>query len=67
MFYIVPVTDGKLDIDYRDLQEGVQTTADTCHVRLRDGAEVRESWTEITEADFVQAKVDMGLIEAVEE
>ena len=67
MLYIVPIENGVLDIDYRDLQEGVQTTAETCHVKLRDGAEVRESWTEITEADFVQAKVDMGLIEAVEE
>lgn len=66
MYYIVPVTDGKLDIDYRDLQEGVQTTADTCHVRLRDGAEVRDAWTEITEADFTQAKVDLGLIEVSE-
>lgn len=66
MFYIVLVENGKLDIDYRDLQEGVQTTADTCHVKLRDEAEVRESWTEITEAEFNQVKVDMGLIEAPE-
>lgn len=57
-YYIVPVTDGKLDIDYRDLQEGVQTTADTCYVKLRDGAEVRESWTVITAMEFQQAKVD---------
>ena len=60
-YYIVPVNSGDLDIDYRDLQEGVQTTADTCHVKLRDGAEVRDSWAEITEAEFSQAKVDMGL------
>ena len=65
-YYIVPVNNGVLDIDYRDLQEGIHTNADTCHVRLRDGAEVRESWTEITEAEFLQAKVDMGLIEIPE-
>ena len=67
MLYIVPIENGVLDIDYRDLQEGVQTTAETCHVRLRDGAEVRASWTEITEAEFNQAEVDMRLIEAPEE
>ena len=65
-YYIVPVNNGVLDIDYRDLQEGIHTNADTCHVRPRDGAEVRESWTEITEAGFLQAKVDMGLIEIPE-
>ena len=66
MFYIVPVESGVLDIDYRDLQEGLQTTAETCHVRLRDRAEKRASWIEITEVEFNQAKVDMGLIEAPE-
>lgn len=66
MFYIVPVENGVLDIDYRDIQEGVQTTDHTCHVKLRDGAEVRESWTEIMEAEFIQVKVDMGLIEPPE-
>ena len=66
MLFIVPVHSGVLDIDYRDLEEGVQTAADTCHVRLRNGAEVRESWMEITEAEFVQAKVDVGLLEPPE-
>lgn len=59
MYYIVPVINGVLDIDYRDLIEGIQTATDTCHVRLRDGADVRGSWMAITADEFVIAKTQM--------
>lgn len=55
-YYIVPVNDGLLDIDYLYLQEGVQTSATECYVKLRDGAEPRETWQEITEEQFEQVK-----------
>lgn len=52
MFYIVPVTNGVLDIDYDYLLEGIQTSENECYVKLREGVTARETWTEITEQEF---------------
>ena len=52
MYFIVPVNDGLLDIDYADLIQGIQTSATECYVKLRDQAVPRETWNVITEADF---------------
>ncbi len=59
VYYIVPVNSGLLDIDYLYLQEGVQASATECYVKLRDGAELRSTWQEITEEQFEQAKASM--------
>jgi len=55
-YFIVSVDEGVLDIDYKYLLEGVQTTSENCHVKLQDGVTVRGSWTEITEAEFISAR-----------
>ena len=64
MLYVVPAVDGVLDIDYKDLQEGVQSSATECYVRLRDGAIVRPTWQVVTEQEFINAKEQMGLAES---
>jgi len=51
-FFIVPVNNGLLDIDYADLVEGIQTTATECYVKLRDIAAIRDTWLVITEVEF---------------
>jgi len=51
-YFIVPVNDGVLDIDYLYLQEGVQNSETECYVKLKSGAYVRESWQSITEEQF---------------
>lgn len=56
MYFIVPINNGFLDIDYTDLIEGIQTSATECYVKLRDQAEPRETWTVITEAEFETIK-----------
>lgn len=61
VYYIVPVNNGLLDIDYLYLQEGIQTSATECYVKLRDGATVRDSWQVITEDQFNQAKASLGI------
>lgn len=55
-YFIVPIKDGLIDIDYSFLQEGVQSSSDHCYVSLREGFEVRESWQEITEEEFNMVK-----------
>ena len=60
MYYIVPVNAGRLDIDYTYLQEGIQTSASECYVMLREGAEVRASWQEITEEEFNSVKESLS-------
>ncbi len=55
----MPVRDGLLDIGYRDLQEGIQTSATECYVRLRDQAIPRETWQETTAEAMEQVKVDL--------
>ena len=63
MHYKVSVVAGLLDIDYRDLQEGVQTSAAECYVRLRDGAAERPTWQAVTEQEFNDVKEQMGLVD----
>lgn len=58
-YYICPVTDGLLDIDYRDLQEGVQTSATECYVKLSDRTIPRDTWQETTAEAMEQVKADL--------
>jgi len=58
-FFIVPVNNGLLDIDYADLVEGIQTTATECYVKLRDIAAIRDTWLGITEEQFETVKANM--------
>jgi len=60
VYYIVPVNNGILDIDYFFLAQGVQLSETECYVALRAGAEVRQSWQAITEEQFNTAKVNMN-------
>jgi hypothetical protein len=55
-FFIVTIQNGSLDIEYHDMQEGIQTSATECYVKLRDQAEPRETWIAITEAEFEAVK-----------
>lgn len=59
-YYIVPVTNGLLDIDYAYLAEGIQNTETSCYVALRAGVLVREPWQAITEEQFNVAKESMN-------
>lgn len=52
MYFIVPVNNGLLDVDYEDLTEGIQTSETQCYVKLRGDFTRRDSWQEITEAEF---------------
>lgn len=61
MFYRVPVNNGTVDIDYRDLQEGIQTSSGECLVKLRGDAAVRESWGVVAKEDFEAAKTAAGV------
>lgn len=63
MYYVVPVIEGALDIDYRDLQDGIQTSATECYVRLCDGVTERPTWQEVSEQEFDAIKEQMGLVE----
>ena len=56
MYYIVPVNNGMLDIDYADLIQGIQTTATECYVKLREQSEPRGTWIAITEQEFESVK-----------
>lgn len=56
MYYIVPVNNGMLDIDYADLIQGIQTSATECYVKLREQAEPRGTWTAIIEQEFESVK-----------
>lgn len=55
-YFIVPVNDGLLDIDYYYLIEGIQISATQCYVALREGFTVRDTWEEITEEQFNEVK-----------
>lgn len=52
MHYKVPVVEGRLDIDYADMMEGLNTEPGTACVKLRETAEVRDGWEPITEEEF---------------
>ena len=52
LYFVVPVNNGLLDIDYGDLIEGIQTSATECYVKLRDIATIRDTWQAITEEQF---------------
>lgn len=60
-YFRVPVNDGVLDIDYLYLIEGVQTSEAVCYVNVRDDVSKRDSWEEVTEVDFLQAKEMIGI------
>lgn len=55
-YFVVPVSNGVLDIEYRDLIQGIQTSATECYVKLREQAEPRGTWTTITEQEFEAVK-----------
>lgn len=52
MFYKVPIIEGVLDIDYNFMTEGIMTSAASAYVKMREGHTVKESWVEITQAEF---------------
>lgn len=54
MYFRVPVVDGALDIDYSFLIEA-RLTDSIGVVMLRDGFEVRASWQQISETDYLAA------------
>lgn len=56
MYQLVPVNNGVLDIDYRDMIEGIHTTATQALVHLVDSAVVRSTWTAKTQTDWDNAK-----------
>lgn len=53
-FFKVPILNGILDIDYKDMIEGISVGDNTAYVALHDDARVRESWEEVTEEEFRQ-------------
>lgn len=55
-YYAIPKNNGSLDMDYRHLREGVQVNENSVYCAVDADAEVKESWKEITEEDFNQAK-----------
>ena len=59
-YFVVPVNDGVLDIDYAYLAEGVQNSETSCYVELRAGVPVRDTWHEITEEQFITVKTNMN-------
>lgn len=56
MFFLVPINGGLLDINYMDLEEGIQISETEAYVKLRPEGEMRLSWQAITEEQFNQAK-----------
>jgi len=55
-YFVVPVNDGVLDIDYAYLAEGVQNSETSCYVELREGSTVRNTWQAITKEQFDTTK-----------
>jgi len=53
MFAIVPIVDGTLDIDYLNMIEGKTISSTQAVVMLRDGVTRRDTWQEITEAEYL--------------
>lgn len=53
MFFKIPIINGALDMDYGFLQEAVQISDTEACARVREGAEIRESWLEITEEEWL--------------
>jgi hypothetical protein len=53
MYYIVPVKDGIMDLDY-DFLEYSHIMADAAYVKMRPGYEERDSWTGMTEDEFLE-------------
>lgn len=54
-YFKVPITNGVLDIDYRDMIEGINHNDYEAYVRLKDGVEVKDTWTAIAEDEFLAA------------
>lgn len=55
MYAIVPMVNGELDIDYRDLIHAIDKGDGTYIVHLQDTAPPRESWRDATEQDWRNA------------
>ncbi len=53
MYFKVPIVNGEMDIPYEYLEQGVQISENEAYVKLREGYEVRESWMEITEEEWL--------------
>ena len=51
MFFIVPVLNGIMDIDY-NFVEYSHITTDAAYVKMREGYTQRASWVQITEEQF---------------
>jgi len=61
-YFAVPKTaEGHLDLDYSTMREGISVSGYLAYCRLDQAAEVRESWTEITENEFNQVKSSVTL------
>jgi len=55
MYYKVPIVSGVLDIDYELLIEAHTLSLTEAVVRLAERAKKRETWTEITEVEYLAA------------
>ena len=53
MYYIVPVQDGMMDIDY-NFVEYSHIMADTAYVKMRPGFSQRDSWIELSEDELLE-------------
>ena len=56
MYFIVPIKDGELDIDYSYLDSLVVLSQLEACVKLRNGFTVRPSWQSITEEEWLAAQ-----------
>jgi hypothetical protein len=52
MYYKIPILNGVLDIDYEYLEIGCAISENEAYVKIREGAIPRDSWEEISKADF---------------
>jgi hypothetical protein len=55
MYKIVPMVNGQLDVDYRDLLHAIDNEDGTYIVQLQDTATPRQSWRDATEQDWQNA------------
>lgn len=56
MYFKVSVIGGEVDINYTHMEECHIIADEKAIVKLRPGFEVRETWEEITEAEFTLAR-----------
>ncbi len=55
-YYAIPKNNGSLDMDYRYLRDGIDVNENIAYCAVDADVEAKESWSEITEEDFNQAK-----------